>query len=112
MPTGELSHRFRIATLRAFLSSLLILWSGLAGAQSISNVSVSKKPGAQQQTTDFTLKISGKNFGDDKSKISVVVTPKAPILQPPAVADASQGGSTLIVTFTAPDDYDPETVIV
>ncbi len=90
----------------------MVFCSSLVVAQSISNVTVSKKPGEQQQTTDFTLKISGKDLGTDKSKISVVVTPKAPILRPPEVMDASQGGSTLIASFTAPDDYDPTTVAV
>ena len=112
MPARELAVRFRTNTLQVFLSGLLVLWSSLAAAQSISNVSISKKPGVQRQTTDFTLKISGKDFGTDKAKISVVVSPKAPILQAPAVTDVSQGGSTLIVTFTGPDDYDPETLTI
>jgi hypothetical protein len=112
MPARELSHRFRIDTLQTLFAGLLVLWSSLAAAQSISNVTVSKKPGTQQQTTDFTLKISGKDFGADKSKVSVLVAPKAPILQPPVVTDVSQGGSTVLVTLTAPDDYDPSTVTV
>ena len=109
MPPGERRHP-QINLLQAFLLCLLLFCSSLSVAQSISNVSVTKKPGTYQQTSEFTLKISGKGFGTDKSKVSVVVTPKAPILQAPTVTDAS--ASTLIVTLLAPDDYDPETVTV
>ena len=109
MPPGERRHP-QINLLQAFLLCLLLFCSSLSVAQSISNVSVTKKPGTDQQTSEFTLKISGKGFGTDKSKVSVVVTPKAPILQAPTVTDAS--ASTLIVTLLAPDDYDPETVTV
>jgi hypothetical protein len=111
MPSGEFAHRFRIYTLHALLSCLLTICCSLAAAQSISSVSVSKKPGTQQQTTDFTLKISGKDFGTEQSKVSIVVSPKAPIKLPgPAMTSLSQGGTVIVATFTAPDDYEPETV--
>src|SRR5271165_4695895 len=112
MPIGESSCRFRISTLQRFFSCLLVLWSSLTAAQSISSVSVTKKPGTVDQTTDFTLKISGKDFGADKDKITVAVSPKAPIKLPGAtVSSVSQGGTVIIATFTTPDDYDPETVV-
>ncbi len=121
MPVRECSRRLRLASLPSFLSmrlltlailTLAILGSSLAAAQSISNVTVSKKPGTQQQTTEFTLKITGKDFGSNKTTISVAVAPKAPILQAPTVTDVSLGGSTIIATFIAPDSYDPSTVTV
>jgi hypothetical protein len=92
MPARELAHRLGTNMLQAFLARLLILGSSLVVAQTISSVSVSKKAEANQQSSEFILKVSGKDFGTDKSKVSVVVTPKKDILRPPTVTDISEGG--------------------
>jgi hypothetical protein len=112
MPSGEFARPFRINTLHALLSCLLVICSSPAAAQSISSVTVSKKPGTGQETADFTLRISGKDFGGDKSKISVVLTPTTNISQIPVVTDVAKGGNALLATFTAPEDYTLETVTV
>jgi hypothetical protein len=100
-----------ISTLLGWLLAGLCAAVPCAG-QSIANVSVSKKPGSQAQTTDFTLKITGKDFGTNKAQVSLKVAPQASILQGPVVSDLSQDGTVIIATFTAPDNYDPSTVVV
>src|SRR5215475_3880563 len=85
----------------------------LGYSQSISNVAVSSKPAAQGQMAEFDLTIKGRDFGSDTNQIKVAVSPKANVGQPgPIVTSLSQGGTILTATFTAPQDYDPDTVTV
>ncbi len=76
MPQWESNRLLRTYFIPTLATAILVCYPSLFFAQSISNVTVSKKPGTNPQTTDFTLRISGKDFGSDKSKVSVVVTPK------------------------------------
>ena len=100
----------RLPLLCALLGSLLaVAYPGQGFAQSISNVSVSSKSGAQGQTSEFTLKITGKEFGSDASKVSVLVSPGK---LSAAVGSLSTDGKVLTATFTAAADYDPGTVSV
>jgi hypothetical protein len=80
--------------------------------QSISKVDIDSKPATEPQKAEFTMKITGNGFGSDKTKVSVLVSPKGMLFQEPMVSDISEGGTVILVTFTAPGDFIPRTVIV
>jgi hypothetical protein len=78
----------------------------------ITGVDVSSKAGSKPQTIEFDLKITGEGFPKDKTKLKVVVTPSGDIIGQPAVLDISEGGTTILASFIAPDGYSIQTVAV
>ncbi len=92
---------------------LLLFVAGTALGQSISNVNVSSAESALRQKLEFHLKIVGKAFGTDKDNVSVLVAPNGLSEKLVVVVDGlSKDGTVILAHFTAPDDYDPSTVIV
>jgi IPT/TIG domain len=94
-----------------------LLWtvffaSAICVGQSISKVALSSKPDPQVGKADFTLTITGSDFGADPAKINVRVAPSSKLFTDPQVAGVSKDGKVITATFTAPDTYDPDTVIV
>ncbi len=99
----------------AVMSSITVLApSNSAVGQSISKAEVSKTTtaSAPDQAT-FKVTIAGKDFGSDKSKITVTVSPQGTLGGPPTtVDDVTKDGMTVNASFNAPSTYDLCTVTV
>lgn len=108
------AHRRSIATAFAAVMWAITVLAPFNAAlgQSISNVEVSKTTTTSEpDQATFKVTITGNNFGGDKSKITVVVSPQKTLKSPPTVDDVKDG-TTVNASFTAPTTYDLSTVTV
>lgn len=108
----------RTWTVRLFIvlvfTSALRCWSSETpnNSPAITNVAVATNGGDEKEPVNYTLTISGRNFGNDGSKIAVRVSPQAEVTTQPVVNGASSDGQTLLASFTAPKGYALDTVSV
>ena len=85
-----------------------------AVGQIISNVKVTTKTDPDPNKLKFSLEISGKNFGADKGKIAVSVSPQGTLIGGPPTTDSVSNQGTVLNSgfFTAPSTYSISTVVV
>ncbi len=111
---GESTHRrfITIAFAAVVAAVTAVAPFDAAHGQSISKAEVAKTTTASEpDQAKFKVTITGKDFGSDKSKITVMVSPQETLKGPPTVDDVKDG-MVLNASFTAPSTYDLCTVTV
>ena len=89
----------RIYSVIALALFLLVAPLAVKG-QSIQNVQVATRPSSEPHTVAFNLEITGWGSGNDKSKVTVIVTPQSSFYKPaPEDTKISADGTQIEASF-------------